>query len=44
MSQKLMVWAHCREWSYILGEARKREEEKSGVKDLQMLLKGKKNM
>ena len=42
MNQKLMVWAHCRKWSYILGEARQREEEKSGVKDLQMLLKEKK--
>lgn len=37
-----MVWVHCRKWSYILGEARQREEEKSGAKQLHMLVKEKK--
>ena len=37
-----MVWVHCRKWSYILGEARQREEEKSGAKHLHMFVKEKK--
>lgn len=39
-----MVWVHCRKWSYILGEARQREEEKSGAKQLHMLVKEKKGL